>query len=108
MIFNDDFKIEILLKTDANSYKLVKHVDTTTESLNMKEKHKILILTEKCCWKSVCFRKIMHITAQFLLRDIELRHNWVSKKMKFFVCINLYEYTLNIIVNLYKTLNVNT
>jgi len=49
MIFNDDFKIEILLKTDANSYKLVKHVDTTTESLNMKEKHKILILTEKCC-----------------------------------------------------------
>jgi hypothetical protein len=75
MILNDDFKIKILLKTDADSYELVEHVDTTTESLNMKEKHEILILTEKCCRKSVYLCKIMHIATQLLLRDIELRHN---------------------------------
>ncbi len=75
MILNDDFKIEILLKTDANSYELVEHVDTTIELLDMKEKHEILVLTEKRCQKSVCFRKIMRVAAQFLLRDIELHHN---------------------------------
>ncbi len=75
MILNDDFKIEILSKTDANSYELVEHVDTTTESLDTKEKHEILVLTEKRCRKSVCFHKIMHVAAQLLLRDIELRHN---------------------------------
>ena len=30
MILNDDFKIEILFEIDADSYELVKHVDTTT------------------------------------------------------------------------------
>ncbi len=49
MILNDDFKIKILFETDADLYKLVEHVDTTTESLDMKEKHEILVLTEKCC-----------------------------------------------------------
>jgi len=49
MILNDDFKIKILFETDANLYELVKHVDTTTKLFNMKKKHKILILTEKCC-----------------------------------------------------------
>ncbi len=75
MIFNDDFKIKILFEIDANLYELVEHVDTTTESLNMKKKHEILILTEKCCRKSVCFRKTLRVAAQFLLRDIELCHN---------------------------------
>ncbi len=107
MILNDDFKIEILSKTDADSYKLVEHVDTTTELLDTKKKHEILVLTKKCCRKSVCFHKIMHVAAQFLLRDIELHHNWVSKELKFFVCTDLYEYALNI-VDLYRTLNVNT
>jgi len=75
MIFNDDFKIEILSKTDADSYELVEHIDTTTESLDMKEKHEILVLTEKRCRKSVYLHKIMRVAAQLLLRDIELRHN---------------------------------
>jgi len=73
MILNDDFKIEIL--SDADSYELVEHVDTTTKSLNIKEKHEILILTEKRCRKSVCSRKIMRVAAQFFIRNIELRHN---------------------------------
>ncbi len=107
MILNDDFKIKILSETDADLYKLVEHVDTTTESLNMKEKHEILILTEKRCQESVYSCKIMHVAAQLFLHNIELCHNWVSKEMKFFVCTDLYEYALNI-VNLYRTLSVNT
>ncbi len=75
MTFNDDFKIEILLKTDADSYELVEHVDTTTESLNTKKKHEILVLTEKRCRKSVYLHKIMYVAAQFLLHNIELCHN---------------------------------
>jgi len=75
MILNDDFEIEILFKTDADSYELVEHVDTTTESLNTKEKHEVLVLTEKRCRKSVCSRKTLRVAAQLLLRDIELRHN---------------------------------
>jgi len=49
MILNDDFEIKILLKTDANLYKLVEHVNTTTESLDIKKKYEILILIKKCC-----------------------------------------------------------
>jgi len=63
MTLNDDFKIKILFETDADLYKLVEHVDTTTESLDMKNKHEILVLTEKRCQKSVCSRKILHVAA---------------------------------------------